>query len=213
MFRSLLACALLVSPALLPAQTPNPSPLPAITLDAPQQAALGVRTSPVLPAGQQQLLASATVTVPPGQEVTVAAPMAGVIARLDAGLGDTLRAGSPLAQFSSPQLADALRQLREAELDARNAQAALARDQAMHDEGIIPTARLQVTHNRQQAAEAHWQAQRSALQASGLGSSSDYASGQLVAPRAGNVVDVQASVGQRPEQNGITEIIAYYPKS
>ena len=177
--------------------------LPSITLDAAQQAALGVRTTAVQAAGQQQLLASATVTVPPGQEVTVAAPFAGVIARLEAGLGDSVRAGAPLATLSSPQLADARRLLREAELEARNAQAALQRDQAMHDDGIIPAARLQVTRNRQQAAEAHWQAQRSALQASGLGAGSDYASGQIVAPRAGTVVDVQASVGQRIEAGAV----------
>ena len=185
-----------------------PAALPAITLDAAQQATLGVRTTPVVPAGQQQLLASATVTVPPGQEVTVAAPMAGVIARLDIGLGDTVRAGAPLALLGSPQLADTRRQLREAELEARNAQAALQRDQAMHDEGIIPTARLQVTRNRQQAAEAAWQAQLAALKASGLGTGNDYASGQIVAPRAGTVVDVQASVGQRIEAGTVLFRIA-----
>ena len=179
------------------------SALPAITLDAQQQAALGIRTSAVLPASQQQLLASATVTVPPGHEVTVAAPFDGVIARLDAGLGDSVRVGAPLALLASPQLADVRRQLREAELDARNAQAALQRDQAMHDEGIIPTARLQVTRNRQQAAEANWQAQQSALKATGLGAGSDYASGQLIAPRAGTVVDVQASAGQRVEAGAL----------
>ncbi len=202
---ALLLCAAQLSPLAFAQGTPT---LPAITLDATQQAALGVRTTPVLPAGQQQLLASATVTVPPGQEVTVAAPMAGVIARLDAGLGDSVRAGAPLALLGSPQLAEARRQLREAELEARNTQAALQRDQAMHDEGIIPAARLQVTRNRQQAAEAAWQAQLSSLRATGLGAGSDYASGQIVAPRAGTVVDVQASVGQRIEAGTVLFRIA-----
>lgn len=148
------------------------------------------------------------MTVPPGQEVTVAAPYAGVIARLDAGLGDNVRAGTPLALLSSPALADARRQLREAELEARNAQAALQRDQAMHDEGIIPAARLQVTRNHQQAAEAHWQAQRSSLQASGLGTGGDYASGQIVAPHAGTVVDVQVHVGERTDAGAVLFRIA-----
>lgn len=206
MIRPLTGAWLLCAAQLALAQ--NAPALPAITLDAAQQAALGIRTTAVLPAGQQQLLASATVTVPPGHEVTVAAPFAGVITRLDAGLGDSVRAGAPLALLGSPQLADARRQLREAELDARNAQAALQRDQAMHDEGIIPAARLQITRNRQQAAEANWQAQRSALQASGLGSGGDYASGQIVAPRAGTVVDVQASVGQRVEAGALLFRIA-----
>ena len=206
MIRPLTGAWLLCAAQLALAQ--NAPALPAITLDAAQQAALGIRTTPVLPAGQQQLLASATVTVPPGHEVTVAAPFAGVITRLDAGLGDSVRAGAPLALLGSPQLADARRQLREAELDARNAQAALQRDQTMHDEGIIPAARLQITRNRQQAAEANWQSQRSALQASGLGSGGDYASGQIVAPRAGTVVDMQASVGQRVEAGALLFRIA-----
>ena len=201
-------CAPLAAMACHLAMAQGAPALPAITLDATQQAALGVRTTPVRPAHQLPLLASATVTVPPGQEVTVAAPFAGVIARLDAGLGDRVRAGSGLALLSSPALADARRQLREAELEARNAQAALQRDQAMHDEGIIPTARLQVTRNRQQAAEAHWQAQRSALQASGLSTASDYASGQVVAPRSGTVVDVQAHVGERIEAGAVLFRIA-----
>ena len=177
--------------------------LPAIVLDAAQQASLGVRTSAVLPAGTPSLMASATVTVPPGQEVSVTAPYAGVVVRLDAGLGDTVRAGAPLALLASPALAEARRQLREAELEARQAQAMLQRDQALHDEGIIPAARLQLTRMRQQASEAAWQAQQSSLQASGLGRGGDYASGQIVAPRAGSVLDVQASVGQRVEAGAL----------
>ena len=202
-----LCCALPLLGLSAAAQSPsNPSPtlaLPAIVLDAAQQASLGVRSSAVLPAGAQALLASATVTVPPGQEVSVTAPFAGVLARLDAGLGDTVRAGAPLALLASPALAEARRELRQAELEARTAQAALQREQALHDEGIIPAARLQVTRLRQQAAEAAWQSQVAALKASGLGRGGDDASGQIVAPRAGSVVDVQASVGQRVEAGAL----------
>lgn len=175
----------------------SPQDLPAITLDADRQAVLGVRTSPVRSAGQQQLLASATVTVPPGQEVSVTAPFAGVIMRLDAGLGDLVRHGGPLALMVSPQLAESRRQLREAELEARNAQAALERDQAMHEEGIISTSRLQITQNRQRVAEAAWRAHSSGLQAAGLGLGNDYASGQVLAPRAGTLVEATVRVGQR----------------
>lgn len=209
MSRSLCGALLLCGSLLAQAQSPNPIPLPSLSLDAQQQAALGVRTSMVQRSQANQLLASATVTVPPGQEVTVAAPLAGMIARLDVGLGDTLRAGAPLAVLSSPQLADALRLLRESELEARNAQSTLERDQAMHEEGIISSARLQLTHNRQRAAESAWQAQQAALRASGLTTSTrDFASGQIVAPRSGTVVDVQASVGQRVEAGALLFRIA-----
>ncbi len=200
--------ALLLAAAFTPfalAQNPVAAPaLQPISLSTQEQSALGVRTSPVLAASANSLLASATVTVPPGQEVTVSAPLAGTIARLDAGLGDSVRSGAPLAVLTSPQLADARRQAREAELEARNAQAALQRDQAMHQEGIIPAARLQLTQNRRDAAEAAWQAQSAALRAAGLSPDvGNYASGQLVAPRAGTVVDVQASVGQRVEAGAV----------
>lgn len=186
-----------------------PATLRTVRLDAQQQAALGIRSTPVLPASAASLLAAATVTVPPGQEVTVSAPMAGTIARLDAGLGDSVRGGTPLALLTSPQLADVRRQAREAELEARNAQAALQRDRVMHDEGIIPAARLQLTQNRRDAAEAAWQAQSSALRAAGLTADpGNYASGRIVAPRAGTVVDVQASVGQRVEAGAVLFRIA-----
>ena len=182
--------------------------LPSISINAQQQAALGVRTTAVQPASQQAWLASAIVTVPPGQEVSVSAAYPGVITKLHVGIGDTVHAGTPLAGLGSAQLADARRQLREAELDARNAQAALQRDQAMFDEGIISAARLQTTRHRQQASEAAWQSQQSALRASGLGTGSDYASGQMVSPRAGTVIDVQASVGQRVEAGALLFRIA-----
>ena len=205
-----LCCALAWLALSAAAQSPSAAPsagkpltLPAIVLDAAQQASLGVRTTPVLPAGTQALLASATVTVPPGQEISVTAPFAGVLARLDAGLGDTVRAGAPLALLASPALAEARRELRQAELEARTAQAALQREQALHDEGIIPAARLQVTRLRQQAAEAAWQSLVAALKASGLGRGGDDARGQIVAPRSGSVVEVQASVGQRVEAGAL----------
>ena len=134
-----------------------------LLLDAQQQAALGVRVVPVQAAQSGALLASATVSVPPGREVTVAAPYAGVITRMAVGLGDAVKGGAPLAQWSSPQLADARRQMREAQLDLQNAQAALARDQAMLADGIIPAARLQISQNKFHAAQAALQAKQAEL--------------------------------------------------
>jgi cobalt-zinc-cadmium efflux system membrane fusion protein len=137
------------------AQAPaTPLPVKALALDAQQQAALGIQLAPVQPALGGLWLASATVSVPPSKEVTVTAPYPGVVTRIDAGLGDTVQAGAALASWSSPMLADARRQSREAQLDAQTAQAALQRDQALLAEGVIPAARLQLSQNKFQAAEA-----------------------------------------------------------
>ena len=186
------------------AQAPATAPVKALVLDAPQQAALGVKLAPVQAALGGLWLASATVTVPPGKEVSVTAPYPGVVTRIDAGLGDTVQAGAPLASWSSPMLADVRRQWREAQLETQTAQAALQRDQALLAEGVIPAARLQLSQNRFQAAEAARQAREAELRSAGTATSaSDYASATVRSPLTGSVVDVAVSVGQRVDTGAV----------
>jgi membrane fusion protein, heavy metal efflux system len=175
-----------------------------LALNAQQQAALGIQLAPLQPAVGGLWLASATVSVPPGKEVTVTAPYPGVVTRIDAGLGDTVQAGAALASWSSPMLADARRQSREAQLDAQTAQAALQRDQALLAEGVIPAARLQLSQNKFQAAEAVRLAREAELRSAGTGApSGDYASATLRSPLTGSVVDVTVSVGQRVDTGAV----------
>lgn len=187
------------------AQAPaTPLPVKALVLDAQQQAALGIQLASVQPALGGLWLASATVSVPPGKEVTVTAPYPGVVTRIDAGLGDKVQAGAVLATWSSPMLADARRQTREAQLDAQTAQAALQRDQALLAEGVIPAARLQLSQNKFQAAEAARLAREAELRSAGTGAASgDYASATLRSPLTGSVVDVAVSVGQRVDTGAV----------
>lgn len=171
-----------------------------IELDARQQATLGVRKAAVVSAQRQIILATASVTVPPGREYIVTAPYAGTLTRVIAGLGDRVQAGSVLAHYSSPALADLRRQAREAQLEEQNARAALQRDQAMLEEGLIPAARLQLSLNRQRAASAAVESQIAMLRAGGLDpkdSAGDYAIGTVRAAAAGHIVASFPSVGQR----------------
>jgi multidrug resistance efflux pump len=185
-------------------------------LDAKQQAALGIRIAQVLPAQVGQLLASATVTTPPGKDITITAPYAGQLSSVLVGLGDTVRIGTALGQFTSPMVGEARRQWREASLEAQNSHAAVQRDQALFDEGIIPAVRLQLSRNKDEAAKAAVQSRAAELNASGLrfdgpgsGSSagnssansygSGYATGVMQSPISGVVVDAFTSVGQRVE--------------
>ena len=180
------------------AQVPATPPAKALALNAQQQAALGIQLAPVQPALGDLWLASATVSVPPGKEVSVTAPYPGVITRIDAGLGDSVQAGAALASWSSPMLADVRRQSREAQLEAHTAQAALQRDQALLAEGVIPAARLQLSQNKFQAAEAARLAREAELRSAGTGAANgDYASATLRSPLTGSVVDVAVSVGAR----------------
>lgn len=171
-----------------------------LVLDAQQRAVLGVRVASVQSAQTGALLASATVSVPPGREVTIAAPYAGVITRMDLGLGDAVKAGAPLAQWSSPQLADARRQWREAQLELQSAQTALARDQAMLADGIIAAVRVQTSQHKVQTAQAVLQAKSAELRSSGVGhGGADFAAASLNSPLTGTLVQSMVGVGQRVE--------------
>jgi biotin carboxyl carrier protein len=181
---------------------------PQLTLDAQQQAALGVRIAPIQAAQVGPLLASATVTTPPGKDITITAPYAGQLSRVLVGLGDTVRIGTALGHFTSPMVGDARRLWHEASLEAQNSRAALQRDQALFDEGIIPAVRLQLSRNKDEAAKTAVQSRAAELTASGLrfdgpGSASNsgggYATGVLSSPISGVVVDAFSSVGQRVE--------------
>jgi RND family efflux transporter MFP subunit len=179
-------------------------PLPVsllLPLGAKQQASLGVQVAAVQPSTGGQLLATATVVMPPGKEFTVSAPYAGQMSRLLVGVGDSVKAGAALAQFTSPMLGDARRLLNEASLEYKNASAAAQRDQAMFDEGIIPAVRLQLSRSKQEAAQAQLQAREAELSATGMrfDANSGYATGTLKAPLAGTVSEAFVAVGQRVE--------------
>ena len=148
-----------------------------------------------------QLLASATVVMPPGKEFTVSAPYAGQVSRLLVGVGDTVKAGAALAHFTSPLLGDARRLLNEASLDYKNASAAAQRDQVMFDEGIIPAVRLQLSRSKQETAQAQLHAREAELVAAGMrfDANTGYATGTLKAPLSGTVSEAFVAVGQRVE--------------
>jgi membrane fusion protein, heavy metal efflux system len=172
-----------------------------VPLSTKQQASLGVQVAAVQASTGGQLLASATVVMPPGKEFTVSAPYAGQVSRLLVGVGDTVKAGAALAHFTIPMLGDARRLLNEASLDYKNASAAAQRDQAMFDEGIIPAVRLQLSRSKQEAAQAQLHAREAELLAAGMrfDANTGYATGTLKAPLSGAVSEAFVAVGQRVE--------------
>ena len=187
------------------AQGPEASAPVALALTPKQQTTLGVQVVPLQAASAGAVLVTASVVAPPGKEVAVSAPYPGQVTRWWVGVGDNVKAGAPLAQFTSPMLGDARRQLNEATLDYKNASAAAARDQAMFDEGIIPAVRLQLSRAKQEAAQAQLQSREAELSAAGVrfDANTSYATGTLKAPIAGVVVDTAGTVGQRVESGAV----------
>lgn len=199
-FRVLRSClwCMVCAGGLVWASEPAPVNLP---LSGQQQDSLGIQVVPVKTSSQGQLLANAVVVTPVGQEFTVSAPYAGHVARMLVGVGDSVKSGAGLAQFTSPQLGDARRLLKEAEQEYKNASAAAQRDQALLDEGVIPAVRLQLARSRQETALAQLRAREAELAATGMQFDADggYATGMLRAPLAGTVLEAFVSLGQRVE--------------
>lgn len=157
-----------------------------------------MQVAPLQAANAGAVLVTASVVAPPGKEVAVSAPYPGQVSRWLVGVGDTVKAGTPLVQFTSPMLGDARRQLNEAALEYKNVSAAAQRDQAMFDEGIIPAVCLQLSRAKQEAAQAQLHSREAELSAAGVrfDVNTSYATGTLKAPIAGVVVDTAGTVGK-----------------
>lgn len=166
-------------------------------LSAEQARALGVRFSPVAASGSLDVGTHARVVFKPDAQAVVAAPYAGVVPRVLVSVGQTVRAGQPLAGFQSPQLFEASRSLTEASSQARLAQQSLARDKALFDDGIIAASRWQATQARAAEANAMARARRAELGSAGIAFSGPGGDAQLIAGRGGVVSEVNAVAGAR----------------
>ncbi|MCT7305436.1 efflux RND transporter periplasmic adaptor subunit [Ralstonia wenshanensis] len=170
-----------------------------VPLSAEQARSLGVRFSPVAASSGLEVGTHARVVFKPDAQYVVAAPYAGMVPRVLVSIGQTVRAGQPLAGFLSPQLFETSRALTEANSQARLAQQSLARDKALYDDGIIAASRWQATQARAAEAGAMVKARRAELASSGIAFSGPGGEAQLVASRGGVVSEVNAVPGARVE--------------
>jgi RND family efflux transporter MFP subunit len=178
-----------------------------IAISAAQRAALRIATAPLQAhAGAMTVGLPATVIIPPAQERVVAAPAAGLLAQVLVASGDHVAVGQGLAVLRAEEIVAGQRELAQTAAQASLAEAALARDQALFKEGIIPEARLQTTRANQVQAQAALAERRARLRLMGL-SASAIASAEkghqlsdsvtLSAPIAGVILEQKAAVGAR----------------
>lgn len=179
--------------------------LKTFTLTAQQSAAMGLGFAGIEQVEGGGLVASASVTVPPGKQRVISAPYAGAVTLIRVGVGDKVKAGEGLAEFTSPQLGDVRRQWVEARSEQTLAEAALQRDQVLFSEDIIPAARLKTSQARAQTSRALVQARAAELKAAGVSFSdasageSLYATGLLKASLSGVVLEAPVHLGERVE--------------
>jgi cobalt-zinc-cadmium efflux system membrane fusion protein len=118
----------------------------AFTLGADQQKALGIELTAPEPA--QRALSRrypAQVAVPVRQDHVVSAPQDGTLSLLLVALGESVKAGQPLAEMKSPGLLEAQGAFLEAQTRLTLSESELARDQSLFKEGLVPKRRLQST--------------------------------------------------------------------
>jgi RND family efflux transporter MFP subunit len=178
-----------------------------VVINASQRAALGIVTGPLsADAGAAAVGLPATVRVPPDSERVIAAPLAGMVARVLVAPGDQLKAGQPVVTLRSEELAAAQRDTAAAAVQAQLAEESARRDEALFAEGIVPESRLQATRAALVQARAQLAERRASLRLMGFAAAevakaelgeelSDSVS--LAAPIAGTVLEVPAATGAR----------------
>jgi RND family efflux transporter MFP subunit len=180
-----------------------------IPISAAQRSALRITTVPISAhAGAMTVGLPATVAIPPAQERAVSAPVAGLITEVRVAAGETVRAGQVLASVRSPELVAAQRDLAQAAVQLRLAEATATREEALLREGIIPEARLQTARANLALARSQVEERRAGLRLMGLAASDIQAaergaaltdSVRILAPIAGVVLEQAAVAGARVE--------------
>lgn len=191
------------SPAPAPSSPTSSAPAPSsaapTSLESARFAAAGIQTAPVLSADSGWLgHLPARVTVPNAQLRFVAAPVSALVTAVLVGTGDSVKAGQPLATLSSAELIGLRRDLVQASAERDRAARALARDQVLFSEGLIPASRVEASRAAERQAAALLAERRALLQLAGAapGGSADLT---VKSPIDGVLLSQQVRAGERVE--------------
>lgn len=207
--RAAVCLSLALSNALLaPALAAEPNAEFAVS--AAQMKTLGVTLLKLeQPAAIAGMAFAAKVTLPPGQEQLVSAPVAGVVDQLLVGEQQAVKAGQALLRLNSPQFGEMQLKLIEAASRARLAQKTLQREKALLGEGIIPERRVQEAEAAAQADAARQRQAEAALRLAGveaaaiqrIAAGGTLQDGVVVRARAAGVVlSIDIKPGQRVQE-------------
>lgn len=176
-FRSLHVCALTVIAFAganfteAYAATPPPG---VIRLSEAQARAAGIKVDAARSAQDAEgslstagLRLAGSVTVPPNDTGVVLSAVSGQVERVFVHIGQTIRAGDPLARIYSADVLSMQRNFLHAKSSAAVASDRLTRDQTLFNEGIIAEARLRETQAARDMAVATQREQRRLLRLAG----------------------------------------------
>ena len=159
----------------------------------------GIRSELPVDAGTTALTIPGRLAWDEDRTVRVHSPFAGRVLRPLVKVGDTVRAGQPLAELASSEFGQAVAESRRADADLALADDSLARQRELHDAGLVPLKDLRTAQAERQRADIEAQRARTRLQQAGSAGGPTYS---LRAPISGVVVERSINPGQelRPEQ-------------
>ncbi len=168
---------------------------------------LGIILGKLTPSKQIPLLtAPAKVVIPPEHEYIVSASQAGLITKLNAALGDTVKKGQILAQLNSPDFLSMQRLYLKAVSEMQLSELSYQRDQKLAAEGVIAERRWQETNSLHNTFVSEVNEHKQLLEIAGMTSEeinrltkTRQLSSQLNvhAPISGVVMDRMAVAGER----------------
>jgi cobalt-zinc-cadmium efflux system membrane fusion protein len=161
----------------------------------------GIRTEPVRDAGSIALTLPGRLIWDEDRTVRVMAPFAGRVVKPMVGVGDTVRAGQPLAEMASAEFGSAVAEARQAENDLRLADDNLKRQRELFEAGIVSQKDLRAAEADQAGKRIERDRTQTRLRQIGASNGPNFT---LRAPIAGVVVERNVNVGQefRPDAGG-----------
>ncbi len=160
----------------------------------------GIRTEPVQDAGTTTLTLPGRLAWDEDRTVRVFPPFAGRVTALRAQVGDTVRAGQPLAEIAAPEFGQATADARRAEADEALARETVARQRELLDAGLVAAKDLREAQAALSRAEIERQRTRARL--AQLGATNGASTFTLRAPIAGVVVERALNAGQEVRPDG-----------
>ena len=167
---------------------------PEIRIPAEYLAAANIAVEAVGGGGlEAEILTAGTVVAPPNSEAVIVARASGSVTRVLRQLGDTVRAGEPLAQVASMEAATmaADRSVANARVDL--ARKTFARESSLFAQGVTPRQEMEAAQSALAVAQS--EAQRASLVANAAHVSLDGKSVSVVSPIAGRITTQTAMLG------------------
>jgi len=141
----------------------------AVQISPEQFTNLGITLGKPAPVSQFPVLyAPAKVVVPPSHEYIVSTSQSGLITKLNASIGDTVKKGEVLAEINSPALLALQGQYIKANSLLQLATATYNRDKKLFKEGVISDRRQQETFSQYNAAVMDANESRQMLEIAGM---------------------------------------------